>query len=1039
MIISTALCRKENMLTKTLIPLILFVSVSLLGAEQRILQNGNFDKGMQGWYSTKYPHRIEKNSFVADIPEACGKWSILLMQSLRLQAGKKYCLSYKLECIKAGIIRQVYQKSRKPYSSLGLAKNLRTEAGKKTYSIFFTAKSSDKIKSHLTFNLSQLSGRIKLSDVKVEEITDLAMNLNQNWTVLLDQRKTDDLSKIPKITTDRKIIKIKLEKNCIDLRALNGGKFTPKKSCAVLYNCFESDKDGVMKIGISADWWIHVYLNGRKIFSGTGKAQFSQDDHHLDLNIKKGKNILVAAVRSGSKGWRLFCGKPGKIVKFISEKDWKACEISSPIIKKDSALDLSNQIDSPAGKYGRMKISSDGSLIFEKKQKKALRLLGFNGFSSDLILEKDKNKFKKKARLFARAARLQGYSLFRVHGELDRWLCRGSKKDMSINPEYLDRWDYLISEFKKEGIYIHLVIFSFGLYSSDYFPTFRKRDRHKLLMYLNGKWEMDRFRYATKTLFNHINPYTGIAWKDDPVIAVVEYYNEQSLGIGRIKSSIKKYPDIKDTIKKHWGEWLTSKYKNNIPKKIQKELKGKKLKQAMLPLNGKGGLADIFPLFWMDKAIQCAKNCEKIIRAAGYPGLVTQYSYSKTMNHSAARWNTSQVVDVHAYYKHPSGWFAAGSIVGQESSIKESAGYWRNLNSTKLAGRPFMVGEYNHSFWNPYRYESGMVFAGYSALQGYSALMIHSKPVVFNTTGVMKNFSCGNSPLARALQFLSACLFQRGDLRKSPHMTVLAIPQKYLKKNRNAAKAISSQQNKIALITGFGIAFPGIKSAKGIGEIKPNMTILPVGSSEVKIHSWYSNVVENKNGKFSLNKILAKMKKKGIIPADNRSNPSQEIFESDTGEILLKAREKFMQIVTPKTECVSIQGGREAKLGLSEITKISTSGCVALCSVDKMSLKESKRIVLIYATEEVNSGMELSPNRSTMLKVGKTPVLAHTGELELTLEHKTENSFSLYALGIDGSRREKLPVTMKNGKIIIKINTAKLKNGPTPFFELLAE
>lgn len=46
---------------------------------------------------------------------------------------------------------------------------------------------------------------------------------------------------------------------------------------------------------------------------------------------------------------------------------------------------------------------------------------------------------------------------------------------------------------------------------------------------------------------------------------------------------------------------------------------------------------------------------------------------------------------------------------------------------------------------------------------------------------------------------------------------------------------------------------------------------------------------------------------------------------------------------------------------------------------------------------------------------------------------------SLYALGLDGSRREKLPLEAVNGTLKVKIDTTILKNGPTPFFELIAE
>ncbi|UKI34240.1 MAG: hypothetical protein L6W00_13155 [Lentisphaeria bacterium] len=197
---------------------------------------------------------------------------------------------------------------------------------------------------------------------------------------------------------------------------------------------------------------------------------------------------------------------------------------------------------------------------------------------------------------------------------------------MAINPEYLDRWDYLISELKKEGIYIHLVIFSFHLYTKENSSAFEDRTQHKLMMYLNGKWEMDRFRYAVNTLFQHVNPYTGIAWKDDPAIAWVEYYNEQSLGLGgRMFSVLQKNPVIREHLLRCWHDWVEKKY-------------GKSMQKAEIPTSAGEKLSNDFALFWMDQAKESALRCEKIIRETGYQGLVSNYSYSKNLGHAAVRW-----------------------------------------------------------------------------------------------------------------------------------------------------------------------------------------------------------------------------------------------------------------------------------------------------------------------------------------------------------------------------------------------------------------
>jgi hypothetical protein len=46
----------------------------------------------------------------------------------------------------------------------------------------------------------------------------------------------------------------------------------------------------------------------------------------------------------------------------------------------------------------------------------------------------------------------------------------------------------------------------------------------------------------------------------------------------------------------------------------------------------------------------------------------------------------------------------------------------------------------------------------------------------------------------------------------------------------------------------------------------------------------------------------------------------------------------------------------------------------------------------------------------------------------------------MYALRVDGTRQEKIPLSLDDkGTLKIELDTALLKNGPTPFFELATE
>jgi hypothetical protein len=94
-------------------------------------------------------------------------------------------------------------------------------------------------------------------------------------------------------------------------------------------------------------------------------------------------------------------------------------------------------------------------------------------------------------------------------------------------------------------------------------------------------------------------------------------------------------------------------------------------------------------------------------------------------------------------------------------------------------------------------------------------------------------------------------------------------------------------------------------------------------------------------------------------------------------------------------------------------------------------------MVLLYSTEMVNTGMVVGPDREMMKDTGRGPALMRCGKLSVTLACKDPERVSLYALGFDGVRREKLPVSVVAGQLRVQIETASLADGPTPFFELV--
>ncbi|MDR0931581.1 MAG: hypothetical protein LBM70_00990, partial [Victivallales bacterium] len=224
----------------------------------------------------------------------------------------------------------------------------------------------------------------------------------------------------------------------------------------------------------------------------------------------------------------------GGEIEYTKGEEFAPVSMDNVAIVPGSALDLSNLIEAPAGKYGRIVASPDGTLFAEQNKGQKFRLFGGNGVPTAMWHGGDDAEFRKNAAEFAVAFRRQGYNCLRLHG-IDQKIMTdtGSGKPLQFNAKYLDRWDFLLSEMKKQGCYFQLVIFSFHLYEPtvNHTKAFKDRRLHKLMMYLGRDWERERFRKGAELLLNHVNPYTGMAWKDDPAFAVVEFYNEQYDGL----------------------------------------------------------------------------------------------------------------------------------------------------------------------------------------------------------------------------------------------------------------------------------------------------------------------------------------------------------------------------------------------------------------------------------------------------------------------------------------------------------------------------
>lgn len=826
---------------------------------------------------------------------------------------------------------------------------------------------------------------------------------------------------------------------------------------AIIFNEFQSDKDTVVDFGYGADWYSKVYLNGKLLIDlsklGNSNGNYSPNNHKLQLNVRKGVNLLAVVVEAGSAGWRFTWGVPSPEappVVYTIGKDYQPLDLSKVTITAGSALDLSSLSDAPAGKYGRI-VQRNGHFSYENKDE-AIRLMGGNLFSTEVWYKSRRDnipvtreEFEANAVEFARATRAQGYNCIRLHG-LDLDIMRDSKQDMVFDRETLDRWDFMLAQFKKQGIYVKYVVFSFNFYGTvpNYQSNFRGKDMHRLMYVCGREWERGRFVRGMNQLLNHVNPYTGLAWKDDPVIAVIDCYNEKHSGPMRVNQVAEMYPeDFKFFVEK-WSAWLKSRYADTPKDQLPKSLRNG-FDNPPVPGMGQGGkdLTDDYGRFLYEITTAANRWAVEEIRKAGFPGLVTDCHCSQLFD-VAASWSSLPSIDAHTYFMHPIS--GRPTRVDQQSSISQLAGCFAAVNSSRIAGRPFGIGEYFYAWFNQYQYEQPLTFGAYAALNNYSALEIYGSPAVelkvnthiFNDR--LYEFNLANSGVMRGGEFITSMLFRRGDVKPAGHKLRLYIPNRFLSEKGNWLKAVNYQQNKLGILSDFSVIFPELPLPDGLEMPSGgDLNFLPAGSSEVNAQEWFSSVVESSQTEFSMKDAVSKMREKGILSANNITNVEKNIYQSETEELTLYGNEKKMTVITPKTEAVARPASEQpVKLGALTVRRSSADAMIAATAVDNVALEDSRRIVLVISTRNVNNNMKTSADGITELERGTAPVLYRTGQYELALKNKNSH-FKCYALNLAGDRTQELPVQYENGQLVVKLDTSALKNGPTPFFEFVTK
>lgn len=229
-----------------------------------------------------------------------------------------------------------------------------------------------------------------------------------------------------------------------------------------------------------------------------------------------------------------------------------------------SAIDLSGMNAKPAGVNGRI-IVKDGHFV-ESKTGARIKFLGVNFTGkADFPTQKDAE------RVAIRLARM-GVNIVRIHHHDNRSV-RGATELWDPTPgpakfseEGFDKLDYLIAQFKKQGIYVNLNLHVGRSYlPSDGFPESVlqiKSEFHKRVDNFDARMIELQKEFA-KNYLTHVNKHTGLSYVADPCVAVVEINNENSL-TGWVDDRIGFFENLPEPFRGElgtlWNSWLKKRY-----------------------------------------------------------------------------------------------------------------------------------------------------------------------------------------------------------------------------------------------------------------------------------------------------------------------------------------------------------------------------------------------------------------------------------------------------------------------------------------------
>ncbi|MBN2216971.1 MAG: beta-galactosidase, partial [Pirellulales bacterium] len=451
----------------------------------------------------------------------------------------------------------------------------------------------------------------------------------------------------------------------------------------------------------------------------------------------------------------------------------------------DNLTNLADWLDGPAGRHGFVR--AEGGRFANDAG--PIRFWGTNLCFEACFPSRDEAE-----RLATRLARL-GINCARLH-HMDSQAIWGKSRDkLTIDPDQLERLDYLVHQLKRRGVYVNFnlhVSRSFG--EAEGFPARDQRPEFdKGLDNFEPRMIELQEKYA-RDLLTHVNPHTGNAYTDEPAVAMVEINNENALFASWNWNQLDNLPEpYATTYRRLWNRWLRAKYGGTEQLLAAWNARRRPLGQETLeaetvpvvrhgsPGASEAARRDFVDFLWDTEAAYWRRMYRFLKETLGVKSLVsgTQLSYSPPSIQARLDY-----VDAHAYFEHPHfpgrSWDMKNWTIGNVALVNRRGGTLVDLAVRRVAEKPFTVSEYNHPAPNKYAAEGFPMIAAFGAFQAWDGIFsfAYSHNTDFELRRITGFFDVKSDPAKLVHMPACAAMFVRGDVAPARRLAAVDVSVK---------------------------------------------------------------------------------------------------------------------------------------------------------------------------------------------------------------------------------------------------------------------